>query len=143
LLHSCHHTFIVVLLYCFRFRSASRQCPLSFKSILDSISKPKFHRRLFKIIAFHFWKKNLGFKIRFKFDLDSKPYFQKNIRKRNFQNVRHLNFELNFKIVSIQKSHNLKLDFQKDLNAVLNFQNLASVYFHYSLFKALDLILNI
>jgi hypothetical protein len=56
LLHSCRHTFIFLMMYCFKIYGASRKHSLSFESILDSISKPQLHRSLFKIIAFYFWK---------------------------------------------------------------------------------------
>jgi hypothetical protein len=37
----------------------SRKHPLSFESVLDSISKPNLRRRLSKITAFNFWKVSL------------------------------------------------------------------------------------
>jgi hypothetical protein len=55
-LHSCHHAFIFVLMYCFRFISASRKRSLLSKSELDSNSKPNLRRSLSKIIAFYFSK---------------------------------------------------------------------------------------
>jgi hypothetical protein len=86
--------------------------------VLNSISKPKQRRSLSKIIAFHFWKNTLGFKILFKFDFDSIR-----ILKRNYKSLISKLFL--FKSIKIQKL--------EDLNSISNFQNLASVYFHYSL----------
>jgi hypothetical protein len=74
----CIYFFNDVLFYIY---SASRKRPLSFASVLDSNLKLKLHRSLSKIIDFHFWTNIIGFKIRFKFDFDSKPYFEHKLRK--------------------------------------------------------------
>jgi hypothetical protein len=113
LLHSCHHAFIFVLMYWFTFISASRKRPLSFESILDSISKPKLCRSLSKIIAFHFWKISLVSKSDLNLILIRNRILNRSSEKPNFSNLHDLNFELNFKIVSIQKSQNPKGWFSK------------------------------
>jgi hypothetical protein len=119
LLHSCRHAFIFVMMYCFRFRSASRKHPLSFESILDSNSNPNLHRSLSKIIAFHFWTNIVGFKIWFKFDFDSKPYFEKKLRKALFLKSLWFTFWIEFQ--NYLDSKFWKLDFQNDLNSISKF----------------------
>jgi hypothetical protein len=64
--------------------SVSVKRPLLFKSVLDLFSKPKLCRSLFQNHCFPFLENIIGFKIRFKFDFDSKPYFEQKLRKALF-----------------------------------------------------------
>jgi hypothetical protein len=133
LFHSCHHSFIFVMMYCFRFRSVSRKRLLLFESILDSISKPTLRRGFSKIIAFHFWKISLVSKSNL--NLIS---IRKCILKRNSKSLISKIFVIEI-LNWISKSFLLrslkirKLDFQKDLNLISNFPNPVLIYFIYSL----------
>jgi hypothetical protein len=71
-----------VLMYCSRFRIASRKRPLSFELVLDSISKPKVSRGHSKIIALQFWKIDLVSKSDLNLIL-----IQNHILKRIFESV--------------------------------------------------------